>query len=113
MSLSRRLFFGSVLGVGAASSIQLDAERQPETISPDDVLVVECDDHLSEEGMANIKHAVSQVVPGVKVLVCDSGMHLRLLRPEAGELVMALDGRKLAEVVVPHIPDVVRRGVAQ
>jgi hypothetical protein len=35
MSISRRLFFGSVLGVGAASTVAVDAERQPEAIRPD------------------------------------------------------------------------------
>ena len=112
MSLSRRLFFGSVLGVGAASSLQIDAERTPEPIQDGDVLVVECDVELSQEGIANVQRAVSHAIPGVKVLVCDRGMHLRLLRPEKGEIVIApLDGRALAEAVVPHIPTVVRRGL--
>jgi hypothetical protein len=109
MSLSRRLFFGSVLGVGAATAVKVDAERQPEAIQPGDVLVLEHPDELSEDEIHNLHTSLSRQLPGVKVLVLDGGMKARLLRPEVGELVVALDGRKLAEVVVPHIPAVLQR----
>jgi hypothetical protein len=109
MSLSRRLFFGSVLGVGAATSLKVDAERQPEPIQTGDVLVLEHPGELGEDAYRNIQIAASNAIPGVKVLVLEEGMKARLLRPEAGELVASVDGRALAEEVVRHLPVVLQR----
>jgi hypothetical protein len=89
-SVSRRLFFGSILGVGAATSLKVDAERQPEAIQTGDVLVLEHPRQLSEEGIRNIQIAASAALPGVKVLVLEEGMKARLLRPEAAEALSAV-----------------------
>jgi hypothetical protein len=109
MGMNRRLFFGSILGVGAATSLKVDAERQPEAIQSGDVLVLEHPDELSEEGIYNLQTAISHQLPGVKVLVLEGGMKARLLRREAGESVVTLDGRALAEEVSRHLPAVLQR----
>jgi hypothetical protein len=90
MSLSRRLFFGSVLGVGAATSLKVDVERQPEAIQTGDVLVLEHPGELSQDGIRNIWTAASNALPGIKVLVLEEGMKARLLRPEAAEALSAV-----------------------
>jgi hypothetical protein len=84
-SVSRRLFFGSVLGVGTATSLKVDAERQPEAIQSGDVLVLEHPGSLGEDAYRNIAFSAQQALPGIKVLVLEEGMKARLLRPEAAK----------------------------
>jgi hypothetical protein len=86
MSVSRRMFFGGILGGVAATGITVDKERQPETMQPGDVLVIEHPGHLSELGLRNISESAKQVVPeGVKVVVLEEGMRAKLLRPQRKE----------------------------
>jgi hypothetical protein len=99
MTLSRRMFFGGVLGGAAATGITVDAERQPETMRPGDVLVIEHPGHLSETALDNIAVSAKQVVPeGVKVIVLEEGMRASLLRPQAIDL--SLDGQAIGKAMV-------------
>jgi hypothetical protein len=85
MSISRRLFFGSVLGVGAASTVSVDAERQPEPIRDGDVLVIEHPGQLSEEGIRNLQLAIEHHFTGpqrINVVILEDGAKAKLLRPE-------------------------------
>jgi hypothetical protein len=83
--MNRRLFFGSLLGVGAATTVQVNAERPSEPIHDGDVLVLEHPGCVSQEGIRNIYESAKWAIPGVKVLVLEEGMKARLLRPEAAE----------------------------
>jgi hypothetical protein len=48
-------------------------------LKPTDVLVIQCDDHLSTEQADYIKAAVKQWLPGCAVLVLGSGFKLTVL----------------------------------
>src|SRR5687768_2411496 len=99
MSVSRRMFFGGILGGAAATGITVDTQRQPETIQSGDVLVLEHPGHVSPQGLANIEHSVKQVVPeGVKVIVLEEGMRASLLRPQ--EINLTLDGQVIGRAAV-------------
>jgi hypothetical protein len=84
--MNRRLFFGSLVGLGAATSVQVDTERQPEPIREGDVLVLEHPGSIGEEGYRNIAMSAHHAIPeGVKVLILEEGMKAKLLRPEAAK----------------------------
>jgi hypothetical protein len=85
MGMNRRLFFGSILGAGAATALKVDAERQPEAIRDGDVLVLEHPGSLGEDAYHNIAISAQRALPGIKVLVLEDGMKARLLRPEVAE----------------------------
>lgn len=52
-------------------------------LKPDDVLVFECDEHVSSEAAERIKATAAQVFPGRKVMVLDKALKLKVLN--AGE----------------------------
>ncbi len=51
------------------------------SLSPGAAVVIECDQHLKKEQLDHIFKAVSGALPGVKVLVLDAGMRLRVIEP--------------------------------
>lgn len=80
--MNRRLFFGSMATVGAVLTLKPEVEPFREG----DVLVIESEDYLSQQGVANMTSAIKAIVPeGMKVMVLDRGLKARLLRPEAAE----------------------------
>lgn len=90
--ISRRLFLGSVLGVGAAATVKVDAERQPEPIRDGDVLVIEHPGQLSDQGLENLRLAIQSHFTGperIKVVILEDGAKARLLRPELAQPVSA------------------------
>ena len=48
-------------------------------VRPKDVIVVECDMHVSCEMVERIKTTMADVFPGQKVVVCDKGMRLKIV----------------------------------
>lgn len=65
--------------LAALVSLPAVARIQTADLKPDDVLVVECDDYVSEQGVANIRAALEQIWPGRKVAVMDKGTRLKVL----------------------------------
>jgi hypothetical protein len=97
--MTRRMFFGGILGGAAATGIQVDTTRQPETMQPGDLFVIEHPGHLSPRALENIQLSAKQVVPeGVKVIVLEEGMRASLLKPQSIDL--SVDGHALAKAVV-------------
>jgi hypothetical protein len=47
-------------------------------MEPDDVLVVECDTHISQEHAARIREKMGQIWPGRKVAVFGAGTRLKI-----------------------------------
>jgi hypothetical protein len=104
--LTRRMFFGGILGGAAATGVTIDTERQPETMQAGDVLVLKHPGYLSEVALRNLSESAKQVVPeGVKVIVLEEGMRASLLRPQAINL--SVDGRVIAKALVDGLPAVV------
>jgi hypothetical protein len=78
--MNRRLFFGSM--VAATGALTLKPEVEP--FREGDVLMIESEEYLSQQGLANLTAAITAVLPeGMKVLVLDRGLSARLLRTEA------------------------------
>ena len=48
-------------------------------IAPGDVILVECDDKLSDDTIARIKRTLADVWPGHRVVVCEQGFRLRFV----------------------------------
>lgn len=84
--MNRRLFFGSLVGLGAATSVKVDAERQPEPLREGDVLVLEHPREIGPDAYRNIAMSAAHALPkGVRVLILEEGMKAKLLRPEAAK----------------------------
>jgi hypothetical protein len=97
--LTRRMFFGGILGGAAATGVTVDTQRQPEVMQSGDVLVLEHPGHLSEVGLRNISESAKAILPeGVKVLVLEEGMRASLLRPQAIDL--SVDGQAIVSRAV-------------
>jgi hypothetical protein len=77
--MNRRMFFGSMPTLAGALTLKPEVEPFREG----DVLVIECDDYLAQPAIANLTaHVKDLLPPGVKVLVLDCGLKVKLLRPE-------------------------------
>lgn len=54
-------------------------------VSPSDVIVLECDEPLSDEGRAILSASLKQIWPDNRLVVCDRGMRLKVLQsPNVG-----------------------------
>lgn len=52
-------------------------------VEPDDVIVIECDDHISAEQTARLNDVLQRVWPGRQALVLGRGMHLKIVKASA------------------------------
>lgn len=54
-------------------------------VKPTDVIVIECDEHISNDTAERIRQHVRSLWPNEdrKVLVLDAGMHLKIARDQA------------------------------
>lgn len=48
-------------------------------VRPKDVIVVECDMHVSCEMAARMKETLTEVWPGQKIVILDKGHHLKIV----------------------------------
>jgi hypothetical protein len=105
--VSRRLFFGSLLGGTAVTGVTVDASRQPETIQAGDLFVIEHPGHLNEVELRNIEESAKRMLPeGVRRIVLEEGMHARLLRPQGDDPIsVRVDGRRVGESLLRQLRD--------
>lgn len=66
--------------LSALMALPATATVKAATLAPNTVIVIECDDLLSQEAMNRIKEHLSGVWPGHKVLVLCRGMSLKLVQ---------------------------------
>lgn len=71
--MNRREALAALVALPAVARIS-SAELKPE-----DVIVIECDDHLPLEAMARIKETCEQLWPGRKVAVFDKGLRMKVV----------------------------------
>jgi len=48
-------------------------------VKPTDVLVFECDQHVSRDVAERIKATAQQIWPGQKVIVCEKGLRVKVV----------------------------------
>ena len=72
--MNRREAIAALIGLPAVASIKVAV------VHPDDVIVIEADEYLSERESANIERVMTQVWPRRKVVVLGRGMHLQIAR---------------------------------
>lgn len=72
--MNRREALAALMSLPATASIKVAQ------LKPDDVLVVECDEHLPFERVRSIGDSVKAIWPDHKVAVFDGGLRLRVMR---------------------------------
>ncbi len=72
--MNRREALAALLALPATATL---SQAQ---VGPSDVIVLECDDHLSEEARANISQTLLMVWPGRKIVVLGNGMKIKIAR---------------------------------
>lgn len=53
-------------------------------VAPNDVIVVESDDYISDHGRDNIRRSIELVWPNRKIVVFDKGLRMRIVREACG-----------------------------
>lgn len=64
--------------IAALTALPATARLSVAKVSPDEVIVLECDDHLMQETADRIRYHMQQIWPDRKVVVLDKGMRLKL-----------------------------------
>jgi len=74
-TVNRRELFGALAGLPFVKTVEIAR------LQADDVVVIESDDYISEQGRQNIKAACAQVFgPDRKVVVMDRGLRLKVVK---------------------------------
>jgi hypothetical protein len=68
--------------IAALVSLPMTARISVAAIQPSDVIVIECDEHLSMDAMNRIKALVGTVFPANKAIVFDKGLRLKIAEKE-------------------------------
>lgn len=66
--------------IAALMSLPATASLSVASVRPSDVLVIECDTHLSRAEKDLIRAEIDKVWPGRKAVVCDGGSRLKIAR---------------------------------
>jgi hypothetical protein len=66
--------------IAALTALPGVAEIKVADLRPDDVIVVECESHLSAEGIANLRTSLERIWPGRKFAICEPGLHIKVVR---------------------------------
>jgi hypothetical protein len=48
-------------------------------VKPTDVIVIECDEHISKAIAEHIKASIQPIWPGQKIIVLEKGLHLKVV----------------------------------
>lgn len=75
--MNRREAIAALMGLPAATRITRAA------VTPTDVIVIESDGTLTEEGVVNIHRAIKAVWPDNRVAVLDGGLKLKIAETKA------------------------------
>ncbi len=71
-------------------------------VGPDDVIVVESDMLMSEEGVKNLQEQCSRVWPGRKVVVMHSGLKLSIVR-DASKVIQVGDSMRMSSQFIREL----------
>lgn len=66
--------------LAALMALPVTARLSVAEVKPTDVIVVECDELLSQAVAVRIRADLQQVWPGRKVVVCDRGLRIKIAR---------------------------------
>lgn len=64
-------------------------------LTPQDVIVVDCDQILGDDAIAHIKRVMTHIWPGQRILVLDKGLSLRIVRETDVDVVVEPDPGKV------------------
>lgn len=67
--------------IAALTSLPGLASVSVASLQPGDVIVAECDGRMSPKHMEHVRAKLSSVWPNQKVVICDEGLRLKVVRP--------------------------------